>query len=108
MTRCSRALRPLCLAPCAQVAECEWMFVKGCGADFGLPLICNPLARHITFTTPVRLHPCGRCTPAWPASRGWRSAADQTHAPQYRECRKQACRCSWAIVCQMRAGFCAA
>ena len=32
------------------------MVVKGCGAGFGLPLICNPLAKHITFTTPVRVH----------------------------------------------------
>lgn len=32
------------------------MVVKGCGADFGLPLICDPLAKHITFTTPVRMH----------------------------------------------------
>ena len=61
-------LAPEMHGPLRQVAACEFTVVKGCGTGFGLPLICHPLAKHITFTTPVRKLPCRGCsTCCWPA-----------------------------------------
>ena len=37
------------------LSEIEWMMHRGCGEVWGIPLMCNPLAEQVTFTTPEAL-----------------------------------------------------
>ena len=37
------------------LSDIEWMMHRGCGEDWGIPLMCHPLAEQVTFTTPEAL-----------------------------------------------------